>query len=73
MRLSEDDHGRTFELEPTKDRTPELFNFTELRCTLNEDDLKAEGSPISVVRRSGRRNAASIAHDRGDDKVVALK
>ena len=31
VRLAEDDQGRTFELEPTKDRIPELFNSTELR------------------------------------------
>lgn len=63
MRLSEDDQGRTFELEPTKDRTLELFNSTDLRCIFNEHDLQAEGSPIPVVRKPGRRNAASIAHD----------
>ena len=63
MRLSEDDQGRTFDLRPSKDRTPELFNSNGLRCIFSEDDLKVEGSPIPVVRRSGRRNVASIAHD----------
>ena len=58
-RLLEDPQGRTFELKVGAQHP--LFNSTELRCI--DIDMHAEGKLAPTLRRSGRRNAASIAND----------
>ena len=58
-RLSEDPQGRTFELKAGAKHS--LFNSTELRCI--DIDMQGEDGLAPIMRRSGRRNAASIAND----------